>query len=151
MVIVISFKIEYIFLKFKLSTFSCLILWINLLVIKAVAFVISSSTLVVLFPFSKTDPTKFSITHLALHVVASLIFLNRFSTFWIWTLLSICDNPIYVFWLTWIFYCPSFMHFTSWRRMWFLSTLEAIRLTTETIYNILICIIQFICSIITIL
>jgi hypothetical protein len=85
MVIVVSFEVENIFLKLKLGVLTRFVLLIDFLIIEAIAFVITTCALVVLLPFSKTNPTKLSVAHLALHMVATLVLLNWFSTFWIWT------------------------------------------------------------------
>ena len=150
-VVVVPFKVEDVFLQLKLCGFSGFVLLAYFLIIKSVAFIISSSTLIVLLPFSKTNPTKLGVAHLALHMIASLIFLNWFPTFGIRALLCVCDNPVYIFWFARVLKRPCFVHFTSCRRMWFFSALKAIRFATKAIDNILIGIVQFICSVIAIL
>jgi len=84
-VIVVSFEVENIFLKLKLGVLTRFVLLIDFLIVKAIAFVIATCALVVLLPFPKTNPTKLCVAHLALHMVATLVLLNWFSTFWIWT------------------------------------------------------------------
>lgn len=49
------------------------------------------------FPVAKADPTELFVAHFAMHVVASLVLLNRPGTLGIWTVLGIGNDPINVF------------------------------------------------------
>lgn len=68
--------------------FACL--WFFLIL---VALVVSTSFLVMVFPSPKTEPTELKTAFCTCHVVTSLVFLNWFSTFWIWTWFSVCNHP----------------------------------------------------------
>ena len=74
-----------------------------------VATVVPSRFLSVILPVSHTEPAKFMSTSsdifVAGHVVASLIFLDRFPAFR--TLLGVSNNPCHVLTLCGIFFIPS--------------------------------------------
>lgn len=94
MVVVVSLEVEDVFLEFKFGVFSCLILCCDFCVVETVAFIITSSALVVLLPFTQADPAKLCVAHFALHVIAPLVLLDRLATFCIWTLFGIRNYPI---------------------------------------------------------
>ena len=94
MVVIKSLEVENVFLELKFGTFSCLILCGDFCVVETVAFIITTSALVVLLPFTQADPAKLSVAHFALHVIAPLVLLDGLATFCIWTLFGIRNYPI---------------------------------------------------------
>lgn len=88
-----------------------------------IAIIVSTCILPMFLPIPATQPTELMSTHLAGHMITSLIFFNWAWTFW--TTLCVCHYPCYIFTLSRILHCPGLANFTCRRAMGFTATLEA--------------------------
>ena len=130
-VIEVSLKVEHISLQLKLCIFFHFVFC--LVFNKLVAFVVSTSWGVVIFPITKTQPAEVLHAHLALNVVASLVLFNWSPTLRIWTILTVCKYPVDVFTFAWVLHFPLFEHVAISRTMLLLSTLEAVGVITNAV------------------
>ena len=133
MMVVVPFEIKHVSYQ---VTFSCnflrVVVWIFH---KLVAFIISTSTLVMFLPVAEAYPTELLVAYFTLHVITSLVLFDWLSTFLIRTGLSICYNPIHILTFTVVFDIPFVNHFAISWLMLFLRALEAESSSTETVNN----------------
>ena len=96
-VVVVSFEVEHILIKFTLSLISFLFfigdlnISFSLEIFVLIAVIVTTSFLSMLFPIPETEPTKLKGAEFAVHVVATLVLFNGLSTFW--TLLCVSHYP----------------------------------------------------------
>lgn len=96
-VVLVSIIKEHILSQFILSVF---LLWQHRFILAClwfflvlVAFVVSTSFLVMILPSSKAKPTELMTAFCTCHVVTALVFLNWFSAFWVWAWFCVCNHP----------------------------------------------------------
>lgn len=68
---------------------------VHFLIFVFVAFVVAAGCAAVVFPRAETHPTEVVFASEALHMVAALVFLDRFAT--LWAAFSVGDDPGEVF------------------------------------------------------
>lgn len=120
-VVLVSIIEEHVLSQLILSIFLLLqnrFIFASLLIfLKLVAFVVSTSFLVMILPSAKTEPTELETAFRTCHVVASLVFLDWLSTSWIWARFCVCNHPSNVFRLISILLLPFLRSLTVTRSM----------------------------------
>ena len=136
--IIISFKVEDVFLKLYFRIFAFLNCWIlGDFILIFVAFVVPSSWLIVIFPWTKAHPAKISPTYLAIHMVTTLTFFDRSLTFWVWTHFGIGNDPSEVLAFAWVLQFPFFPHIAVRRPVLLLATFKAKAVSALTVDYVL--------------
>ena len=93
--ILIPLEEEHVSLKLKLCILHLFVFMLHFFG-KFVALVVPTSAVVMIFPVSHAKPAEVLATHLAGHVIATLILLNGLEALFVWALFRIGHNPSYV-------------------------------------------------------
>ena len=104
------------------------------LILKLITFVVSSCLLIMVLPISQTKPTELMMTSWTSHVITALIFLDRFSTFWIRARFCVSNHPCYVIRLVPVLEIPFCSQLAVTRPMRNFATFEAKSQSTLTSY-----------------
>ena len=147
--VIVSLKVKHVSLKFKFYIFYFLVFLWTFFLVEFITFIVATCAVIVVFPIAFAEPAKLIATEFARHVIATLILFNWPIALWIWASFRVCDNPVNIFRLTWIFNFPFFEHITTrWLVLFFTAT-EAEWVSADAIYHRANFICDFLGSILT--